>query len=87
MKSGASRNLTQTLAILFIACYFFLFTSSSLKTYFTFDDGMNLVSLHHLWTVPLSTNILDALKVFTPAYRPLGALFYRPHSGSSVTSC
>lgn len=66
------------LAILFISCYFLFFSGGSLGTYFTFDDGMNLVALHRHWEVPLYTSVLDVLKVFTPAYRPLGALFYRP---------
>src|ERR1017187_7954770 len=70
-----SRSLS-VLAALFISAYFFLFTYDSLNAYFTFDDGMNLVALHHHWEVPLRANIVDALKVFTPAYRPLGALVY-----------
>ena len=66
------------LAILFIACYFLLFSVDSLSTWFTFDDGMNLIALHRHWAVPFRSNVLDVLQVFSTAYRPLGALFYGP---------
>lgn len=65
-------------ASLFILAYFLLFSYDSLNTYLTFDDGMNLITMHHQWEAPLRRNVIEVLKVFTTANRPLGALFYRP---------
>jgi hypothetical protein len=65
-------------ATLFILAYFVLFSYDSLNTYLTFDDGMNLISMHHQGEAPLWRNMVEVLKVFTTANRPLGALFYRP---------
>lgn len=76
-RAGSSRILS-ILAVLFLGAYFFLFAGDGLHAYFTFDDGMNMVHLHRLWEVSWRTNVLEAAKVFTTAYRPLGALFYRP---------
>jgi hypothetical protein len=81
MQSGnaAKRpSILAILAVLFLTAYFFLFAGNGLGAYFTFDDGLNLVHLHRVFEVPFRTNVLDTLRVFTPAYRPLGALFYRP---------
>jgi hypothetical protein len=39
---------------------------------------MNFLAMHHQWEVSLWRNVVDCLKVFTTANRPLGALFYRP---------
>jgi hypothetical protein len=79
MQSGklSSRTLS-VLAALFIFSYFLLFSYNGLSTHLSFDDGMNFIAMHHQWEVPLWRNVLDALKVFTTANRPLGALFYRP---------
>src|SRR5215471_9946621 len=66
------------LATLFISCYFILFSYDSFNTYFCFDDGMALISMHHVWEFPFRANLLEVLTVFTPAFRPLGALVYRP---------
>jgi hypothetical protein len=77
MQSGSRPPTLPLLATLFIAGYFLLFSYDGLNGYFTFDDGLNLVHLHRLWEVSLQTAILQALQVFTTAYRPLGALFYR----------
>ncbi len=73
----SSRTL-YVLAALFIFSYFLLFSYNGLSTHLSFDDGMNFIAMHHQWEVPLWRNVLDALKVFTTAPRPLGALFYRP---------
>lgn len=77
MPSGGRSAALSLLATLFIACYFFLFSYDGLNAYFTFDDGLNLIHLHRLREVSLHTAVIDALQVFTTAYRPLGALFYR----------
>ena len=73
----SSRTLP-VLAALFIFCYFLLFSYNGLSAHLSFDDGMNFVAMHHHWEAPLWRNVLDSLKVFTIAPRPLGALFYRP---------
>jgi hypothetical protein len=65
-------------ATLFILAYFFLFSYDSLNTYLSFDDGMNFITMHHLWEAPFWKNLVQILKVFTTENRPLGALFYRP---------
>ncbi len=72
-----SKPILPVLAALFIAGYFFAFSYDGLRSYFTFDDGMNMVFLHRILEVSIWTNILNVLKVFTKAYRPLGGLFYR----------
>ncbi len=79
MQSGnlSSRKLA-FFAALFIFSYFLLFSYNGLSTHLSFDDGMNFIAMHHQWEVPAWRNILDCLKVFTTATRPLGALFYRP---------
>jgi hypothetical protein len=77
-KTATKPPILALLATLFVAAYFLLFAGDGLRAYFTFDDGMNLVHLHRVFQVSFWTNILDAVRVFTPAYRPLGALFYRP---------
>ena len=68
-------------AALFIAAYFLTFSYNGLFATFTFDDGMNLLAMHHFWDVPLWKNVQECLTVFTNANRPLGALFYRPLYG------
>ena len=79
MQSGKLSGRTlSVLAALFIFSYFLLFSYNGLSAYLSFDDGMNFISMHQQWEVPLWRNALDALKVFTVAPRPLGALFYRP---------
>jgi hypothetical protein len=81
MESAPAEKRSRALSVLtvvFLALYFLVFSADALRTYFTFDDGMNLIALHRHWAIPIRANLLDVLKVFTPAYRPLGALFYRP---------
>src|ERR1039458_4765988 len=73
-----SRRRLSILATLFIFGYFLLFSYNSLSTHLSFDDGMNFIAMHRQWEVSLWRNVVDSLKVFTTAPRPLGALFYRP---------
>jgi len=61
-----------------ILIYFFLLSHRGLSTYFTGDDVMNLVAMHGYWRWPWWRNALEALVVVTPAYRPMGDVFYRP---------
>src|SRR5579862_9213760 len=60
-----------------ILAYFLLLTHNGLRMYFNGDDVMNLIALHGNWTSPWWKNVLDALTIVTPAYRPMGGLFYR----------
>lgn len=79
MPSGKLSGRTlSVLAALFIFSYFLLFSYNGLSTHLSFDDGMNFVAMHHQFEVTIWRNVLDCLKVFTIANRPLGALFYRP---------
>ena len=79
MQSGNPSNRSLFVpASLFILAYFFLFSYEGLNAHLTFDDGMNIIAMHHHWEVSIWRNILEVLKVFTTANRPLGALFYRP---------
>ena len=64
-------------AFLLILGYFLLLSFDGLRAYFTSDDGMNLIKMHGCFTEPLWHLVLQALAVCTPAYRPLGGLFYR----------
>jgi hypothetical protein len=47
---------------------------TGLGAYFTGDDMMNL---YGAWSKPWKDLLLDNLRYYSPAYRPLGALFYR----------
>ncbi len=64
-------------AFALIFAYWFYLSSEGLHAYFTGDDGMNLQALHHYWQKPYWQSVLDALAIATPAYRPVGGLFYR----------
>ncbi|MCZ2077775.1 MAG: glycosyltransferase family 39 protein [Bryobacterales bacterium] len=64
-------------ALVLIFAYWFYLSSEGLHAYFTGDDGMNLQALHHYWQKPYWQAVLDAFAIATPAYRPVGGLFYR----------
>jgi hypothetical protein len=53
---------------------------AGLGAYFTGDDMMNL---YDAWSKPWKEVLLDNLRYYSPAYRPLGALFYRSLFGLS----
>ena len=79
LQTGESSSRTiPVITALFIIGYFLLFSYHGLTAWLSFDDGMNFITIHHQWEVPLSRNVFDALQVFTSEQRPLGALFYRP---------
>ena len=60
-----------------ILIYFLLLSHHGLRTYFNGDDVMNLVSLHGYWHWPWWRNVVEALVIVTPTYRPMGDVFYR----------
>lgn len=64
------------LATAALVVYFLRFTASSLQTYFSPDDTMNL---HRSWSFPL-TGLLKANVLFflnSPFYRPVASAWYR----------
>ncbi len=73
----SARAVKIALALLLILGYFLLLSFDGLRAYFTSDDGMNLIKMHDCFTEPLWRIAVQALAVCTPAYRPLGGLFYR----------
>lgn len=60
-----------------ILIYFFLLSHRGLRTYFDGFDAINLVSFHGYWRWPWWWNFTKTLVVVTPAYRPMGDVFYR----------
>ena len=81
MSPASPRLESRTLAFLsalFILTYFILFSYSSLFAYFTFDDGTAVVANLGHFETPWWRNLLHILTVFTPAYRPLATVFWRP---------
>lgn len=62
-------------AAAFIAGFFLFFTWRGLFCYFTGDDLMNL---YGYWTKPVSALVQGNLFFWTPYYRPLGGIIYRP---------
>ena len=60
-----------------IVAYFLLLTYRGLATYFTNDDVTNIAFLHGVGQIPIGVLLMEALIVVTPAYRPVGGLYYR----------
>jgi len=56
--------------------YFAVSSFQGLNAYFTQDDGGNLVKMHQYWEHSLLGMLGSALLVATPAYRPLGGVYY-----------
>lgn len=63
-------------SLLFLAIYFAVSASAGLNAYFTQDDGGNLLFMHKYWEHSLGSVFGSALRVATPAYRPLGGIYY-----------
>ena len=63
-------------ALLFLAIYFAVSASAGWNAYFTQDDGGNLLFMHKYWERTLGSVFGSALRVATPAYRPLGGVYY-----------
>src|SRR4051794_3066088 len=54
MQSGNPSNRSLFIpASLFILAYFFLFSYDGLNAHLTFDDGMNIIAMHHHWEVSI----------------------------------
>jgi len=65
-----------TLALLFLISYFMLSARDGLHAYFTQDDGGNLIEGHQCWKTSVLQQLGYVLCTFTPAFRPLGGLYY-----------
>jgi hypothetical protein len=75
MKSEqVQKNLTRVAAIALTA-YFLYFAIPALRTEFARDDPMNA---GEYWLRGFWHSVLDVLKFWSTAYRPLGAFFYLP---------
>ncbi len=60
---------------LVICAYFLALAGHGLSAGFTTDDLVNLTAY---WNQPLAALVKANILYFSPAYRPMGALFYRP---------
>lgn len=70
-----ARSVHLTLAA--IAAYTLALAGEGLEGFFTADDASNLGVHHGLWRIPFGRLLWDAAAMITPAYRPVGGLFYR----------
>ena len=77
LSPPASRKLA-FLSALFILLFFLFFTYTALSSYFTFDDGTTIIVLLKPFDVSLWRDLLHILTVFTPAFRPITNLFWKP---------
>src|ERR1035437_17549 len=73
--SKLSSKIPLYLAGVFIAAYFLWFSRQGFQTFFTSDDMMNL---HGYWVAPNWELIKANILYYSPYYRPMGALFYKP---------
>ncbi len=81
MSPASSPPKSRTLAFLcalFILSFFLFFSYSGLFAYFTFDDGTTVIACLNLLETSFWRDILHILTVFTTAFRPLTAMFWRP---------
>ena len=78
VSSGLQSRTLAFLSVLFILSFFFLFTYTALFSYFTFDDGTAVVSVLRFFEGSFWQDLLHILTVFTPAFRPLTNLFWKP---------
>ncbi len=68
------RRLSPTFCGAVVLCYFVWNAGPGLIAPFTQDDLMNL---HGCWQKPVAELVESCILFFSPAYRPLGGLFYR----------
>src|SRR5258708_23804640 len=59
-----------------LAAYFAGFAADGLPAYFTADDGGCLLYMHEYWEHSRGDMAVAALRVVTPAFRPLGGIYY-----------
>jgi hypothetical protein len=62
--------------VLGLLIYFCVTASAGLHAYFTLDDGGNIMTMHRCWERSPNEVVLSVLQVITPAYRPMGGLYY-----------
>ena len=64
------------LLLLALGVYFIACAADGIHAYFTLDDAGNLLHMHRYWEHSLGDEVLSAAQVVTPAYRPLGGMYY-----------
>lgn len=75
-NGSSARRAALIASLLVLVLYFVVSSSGGLNAYFTEDDGGNLLNSHKYWEHSLADVIGSCLRVATPAYRPLGGVFY-----------
>jgi len=75
-NGGRPARLPAIASLLFLAVYFAASSYKGLISYFTQDDGGNLLNMHKYWEQSLGDVLASALRVITGAYRPLGGVYY-----------
>ncbi len=78
MPASASRRvrLAVLVSLAAISVYFVISSSDGLSAYFTLDDGTNVMLKHMYGRDSLGDVLGAALLVVTPAFRPLGGVYY-----------
>ena len=75
-NGSSARRAALIASLLVLVVYFVVSSSGGLNAYFTEDDGGNLLNSHKYWEHSLADVIGSCVRVATPAYRPLGGVFY-----------
>jgi hypothetical protein len=60
-----------------IVIYTLALAGEGVRGFFTADDASNLGVNHGLWRTPVWRLVWESAAMITPAYRPVGGLFYR----------
>jgi hypothetical protein len=75
-NGSPARRAALIACVLVLVVYFAASSSGGLNAYFTGDDAGNLLHSHKYWEHSLADVIGSCLRVATPAFRPLGGVFY-----------
>jgi hypothetical protein len=70
------RRLLRVGCPVLLAAYFAAFAADGLHAYFTADDGGCLLHMHEYWEHSAGDMAVSALRVVTPAFRPMGGIYY-----------
>jgi hypothetical protein len=76
---GQRSRTVPVICALAICAYFLVLAGQGLRAGFTTDD---LVNLTKYWNQPLTALVKANILYFSPAYRPMGAVFYCPLFGA-----
>ena len=72
----AASRLVLPASLALLAIYFAVSAAGGLHAYFTQDDAGNLLTMHRYFEHSILSELGSAVQVVTPAYRPLGGLYY-----------